>query len=131
MAERRILVVEDDAGTSQLVGKILRSEGIVIEYAADGLDALETLRRSVPDLVVLDLALPRIDGWEILNTLQQAGREIPVVIITAHGQGSAAERAFAAGASRFFEKPFIPAELKDAVDELLERTQSNGEPDPA
>ncbi len=127
MTERRILVVEDDVGTSRLVGEILRSEGTKIEYASDGVDALETLRTSVPDLVVLDLALPRIDGWEILNTLQQAGREIPVVIITAHGQGSAAERAFEAGASRFFEKPFIPGELKEAVSELLEKSISNGE----
>ena len=127
MTERRILVVEDDVGTSRLVGEILRSEGIQIEYASDGVDALRTLRTSVPDLVVLDLALPRIDGWEILNTLQQAGREIPVVIITAHGQGSAAERAFEKGASRFFEKPFIPGELKVAVDELLEKSVSNGE----
>lgn len=125
MADRRILVVEDDKGTSRLVGEILRSGGIEIEHAADGVDALEKLRTTRPDLVVLDLALPRVDGWEILNTLQQAGREIPVVIITAHGQGSAAERAFEAGASRFFEKPFIPGELKTAVMELLERSASN------
>ena len=127
MTERRILVVEDDVGTSRLVGEILRSDGVTIEYAADGVNALETLRNSMPDLVVLDLALPRIDGWEILNTLQQAGREIPVVIITAHGQGSAAERAFEKGASKFFEKPFIPSELKEAVDELLEESVSSGE----
>lgn len=131
MAEHRILVVEDDVGTSRLVGEILRSDGIEIEYAADGVDALDTLRSSVPDLVVLDLALPRVDGWEILNTLQQAGREIPVVIITAHGQGSAAERAFEKGASRFFEKPFIPAELKEAVDELLEQSLGNDGLEPA
>ena len=131
MTDRRILVVEDDVGTSRLVGEILRSDGIQIEYAADGVDALETLRTSMPDLVVLDLALPRIDGWEILNTLQQAGREIPVVIITAHGQGGAAERAFEAGASRFFEKPFIPGELKEAVAELLEKSLSNGGPESA
>ena len=129
MTEHRILVVEDDAGTSRLVGEILRSDGVRIEYAADGVDALETLRDSPPDLVVLDLALPRIDGWEILNTLQQAGREIPIIIITAHGQGSAAERAFAAGASRFFEKPFIPGELKEAAAELLEKSLANGEPE--
>ena len=67
MTERRILVVEDDAGTSLLVGEILRSEGIVIEYAADGVDALETLRTSVPDLVVLDLVLPDMAGGEVLE----------------------------------------------------------------
>jgi CheY-like chemotaxis protein len=131
MTDRRILIVEDDAGTSRLVGEILRSDGIEIEYAADGVAALETLRTSVPDLVVLDLALPRIDGWEILNTLQQAGRAIPVVIITAHGQGSAAERAYEKGASRFFEKPFIPGELRDAVVELLEQSVSTDDPEPA
>jgi len=85
----------------------------------DGLYALESLRRSTPDLVILDIALPRIDGWEVLNTLQQAQRGVAVIVVTAHGQGSTAERAAEAGADRFFEKPFIPSELTAAVTELL------------
>lgn len=119
MKPKRILVVEDDLGTSRLVGEVLRRPGVEIDYAIDGVDALDKLRDTMPDLVVLDLALPRVDGWEILNTLSQAQRRIPIVVVTAHGQGSAAERAMEAGASRFFEKPFIPGELADAVLELL------------
>jgi CheY-like chemotaxis protein len=119
MSRHRVLVVEDDQGSSRLVGEILRPRGVEIEFVGDGVAALESLRGSTPDLVILDIALPRVDGWEVLNTLRQAQRDVPVIVITAHGQGSSAERARIGGANRFFEKPFIPAELALAVDELL------------
>jgi two-component system response regulator MtrA len=119
MSNPRILVVEDDPASSQLVIQILKSRDVSIEVADDGVAALESLRVTTPDLVILDLALPRVDGWEILNTLSQAQRYVPVIVITAHGQGSAAERALNGGAKRFFEKPFIPSELAEAVDELM------------
>jgi CheY-like chemotaxis protein len=119
MSSPKILVVEDDPAASQLVIQILKPRDVTVEVAADGVDALESLRASTPDLVILDIALPRVDGWEILNTLSQAQRHVPVIVITAHGQGSAAERALNGGAKRFFEKPFLPTELAAAVDELL------------
>lgn len=119
MNRPRILIVEDDPAASQLVTQILKPRDVTIEIAKDGVAALESLRETSPDLVILDLALPRVDGWEILNTLSQAQRHVPVIVITAHGQGSAAERALNGGAQRFFEKPFIPAELAEAIDELL------------
>ena len=84
MSEYRILVVEDDVGTSRLVGEILRSEEIEIEYAADGVDALETLRTSVPDLVVLDLALPDGHGEELFPFLKKNGNaSTPVIVFSA------------------------------------------------
>lgn len=119
MAKRKVLVVEDDPGASKLVGEILRHRDVDVEFVVDGAYALESLRAATPDLIVLDLALPRVDGWEVLNTLQQAKSDIPVIIVTAHGQGSSAERALERGADFFFEKPFIPAELARAVEELL------------
>jgi CheY-like chemotaxis protein len=119
MTSPRILIVEDDPAASQLVIQILKPRDVNIEVADDGVAALEILRESTPDLVILDLALPRVDGWAILNTLNQAQRHVPVIVTTAHGQGSAAERALNGGAQRFFEKPFIPAELAQAIDELL------------
>ncbi len=119
MIRPRILIVEDDPAASQLVTQILKPRDVTIEIAEDGVAALESLRESSPDLVILDIALPRVDGWEILNTLSQAQRHVTVIVITAHGQGSAAERALNGGAQRFFEKPFIPAELAEAIDELL------------
>ncbi len=119
MSRYQVLVVEDDQGSSRLVGEILRPRDVEVEFVGDGVAALESLRGSTPDLVILDIALPRVDGWEVLNTLRQAQRDVPVIVITAHGQGSSAERARAGGANRFFEKPFIPAELALAIDELL------------
>lgn len=119
MSDQCVLIVEDDANSGKLIGSVLASVGIASELVTDGVEALERLRDSTPGCVILDLALPRIDGWEVLRTLYQAGREVPVIIVTAHGQGDGAKRARELGARRFFEKPFVPAELTEAVAEVL------------
>lgn len=119
MTKRTVLVVEDDPSAARLMASILGRLDVEVRIATDGLIALQILRKTSPALVILDLALPKVDGWEVLNTLVQAQRGIPVLVVTAHGQGSSAERALAAGADRFFEKPFVPAELTRAAAELL------------
>ena len=120
MADQGVLVVEDDPRVGRLICALLEGHGIDSHLVTDGLEALESMKDHTPGLVVLDLALPRIDGWEVLTTLQQAGREVPVVIVTAHGQGDGAKRARELGAARFLEKPFEPTQLVAAVEELLE-----------
>jgi DNA-binding response OmpR family regulator len=124
MSSQIVLIVEDDASSGKLIGNVLAAVGIESELATDGVEALERLRDSTPGCVILDLALPRIDGWEVLRTLYQAGREVPVIVVTAHGQGDGGQRARELGAKRFFEKPFVPAELTEAVAEVL--AASNG-----
>jgi two-component system copper resistance phosphate regulon response regulator CusR len=121
MAKRKILVVEDDPATCQLIGQILKPVGAEVDFDFDGVDALTSLVRSTPDLIILDIALPRLDGWHVLDALRRRGvaTEVPVIVITAHGQGSAADRALTGGADRFFEKPFSPSDLLAAVQELL------------
>ena len=119
MSNQTVLIVEDDANSGKLIGNLLASVGVESELATDGVEALKRLRDMTPGCVILDLALPRIDGWEVLRTLYQAGRDVPVIVVTAHGQGDGANRAFALGAKRFFEKPFVPAELTEAVTEVL------------
>jgi DNA-binding response OmpR family regulator len=119
MTDQTVLIVEDDASSGKLISNVLTSVGITSELVTDGVVALKRLRETTPDCVILDLALPRIDGWEVLRTLHHARRGIPVIIITAHGQGDGANRARALGAARFFEKPFVPAELTAAVAEIL------------
>ena len=119
MSDQIVLIVEDDASSGKLIGNVLAAVGIESELANDGVEALERLRDSTPGCVILDLALPRIDGWEVLRTLYQAGRQVPVIVVTAHGQGDGAKRARELGAKRFFEKPFVPAELTEAVAEVL------------
>jgi len=119
MSSQTVLIVEDDASSGKLIGNVLASAGVASELVTDGVEALERLREATPGCVILDLALPRIDGWEVLSTLHQAGRNVPVIVVTAHGQGDGANRARALGARRFFEKPFVPAELTQAVAEVL------------
>lgn len=125
MGERSVLIVEDDQNIGKLIGNLLTGHQIAIELVTDGLQALERLRQVTPGLVILDLALPLVDGWEVLNTLRQAGRGVPVIIVTAHGQGEGANRALAAGADRFFEKPFEPTQLIEAVLEILAKTNGS------
>ncbi len=119
MGSRTVLIVEDDRNVGMLMSNLLAAQGFATELVIDGLLALERLREATPGLVILDLALPRVDGWEVLTTLHQAGRKVPVIVVTAHGQGEGANRAKALGASRFFEKPFVPDQLVAAVEELL------------
>ncbi|MCP3998231.1 MAG: response regulator [bacterium] len=125
MAERSVLIVEDDLNIGKLMQNLLIGHDITTEVVTDGLMALERLRQVTPSLVILDLALPLVDGWEVLNTLRHAGRGVPVIIVTAHGQGEGANRALAAGADRFFEKPFEPTQLIEAVFELLASTNGS------
>ncbi len=119
MSNRTVLIVEDDASAGALIGHVLAAADIESELVSDGVAALEWLRAATPGCVILDLALPVIDGWEVLRTLHQAGREIPVIVVTAHGRGDGAKRARDLGADRFFDKPFVPAELTAAVIEVL------------
>ena len=122
MGDRRVLVVEDDRSVGRLIVNLLAARGISADLVTDGLEALESLAAATPDLVVLDLALPKVDGWEILNTLQEAGRNVPVIVVTAHARGEGATRALALGVRRFFEKPFVPSQLAAAIKEVLEES---------
>lgn len=119
MSDQAVLIVEDDPNSARLIGNVLASVGVSSDLVSDGVEALERLREETPGCVILDLALPRIDGWEVLRTLHHAGRNVPVIVVTAHGQGDGANRARELGAARFFEKPFEPAELTAAVTEVL------------
>ncbi len=119
MSDSRVLVVEDDASVGRLIVNMLAARGISADLVTDGLQALESLARHTPDLVVLDLALPKVDGWEVLNTLQEAERDVPVIVVTAHGRGEGAARARDLGVRRFFEKPFVPSQLAAAVKDVL------------
>lgn len=124
MSRHRILIVDDDSATRRLIGQILRPLDLDLEFAVDGVAALDHVSDSRPDLILLDIALPRIDGWQVLDTLRQGhpATQVPIIVITAHGQGMAAERALRGGADRFFEKPFLPDDLAAAVAEVLLQT---------
>ena len=106
----RILVVDDDTAISEMIGIVLRGEGYEPQFAADGAEAIEMFRSSRPDLVLLDLMLPGIDGIEVCSTLR-AESGVPIIMLTAKGETTDVVKGLESGADDYVVKPFNPKEL--------------------
>jgi DNA-binding response OmpR family regulator len=117
-----ILVVDDDATVADVVGRYLRHEGFTTETVADGRVALDRALASPPDLVVLDLMLPGLDGLEVCRRLR-ALAPVPIVILTARGQESDRIIGLDIGADDYVAKPFSPRELVARVRAVLRRAR--------
>lgn len=113
-----ILVVDDEPDIRSMVRLVLELEGYRVEEAGSGEDALERLESDIPDLMVLDIRLPGIDGWEVLDRLADRPERPEVVVISAHGASSSQEKAATAGCS-FLPKPFTPQDLTSAIAKQL------------
>jgi CheY-like chemotaxis protein len=118
---KRVLVIDDVASVLQVVKAALNDFDIDLITAADGGSGLALAQQLKPDLILLDLALPVLNGWDVLAALkaERATVDIPIVIITAHGESGAASEAREMGADAFIAKPFRPAELRRAVEARL------------
>jgi CheY-like chemotaxis protein len=116
-----VLVIEDSASVRRLIEVCLRVLDVDVAAAEDGIKGLDTARTTLPDLIVLDIGLPGMDGWEVLRHLR-AGDEtthIKVLVLTAHAQPEVAEQAAQGGADDFMTKPFRPGELRERLEKLL------------
>jgi DNA-binding response OmpR family regulator len=118
--EARVLVVEDDPTVREVVERYLRREGIVVEAVGDGAVALERAAECWPDLVVLDLMLPTIDGLEVCRRLR-AHAPVPVIMLTARGDEDDRVVGLELGADDYIAKPFSPRELTLRVKAVLRR----------
>ena len=116
----KILVVDDEPNIREVVGLYLRREGYDVLSAADGEEALELYRRDRPDLVILDLILPRLGGLEVCRRMQ-AERKVPLIMLTAKGEEADRVLGLDAGADDYVVKPFRPRELMARVSALLRR----------
>ena len=121
-APTRVLVVEDDATVAEVVVRYLEREGFEVESVGDGNQALERAGSSLPDLVVLDLMLPGLDGLEVCRRLR-AVAPIPVIMLTARGEESDRVLGLELGADDYVSKPFSPRELTARVKSVLRRAQ--------
>ena len=122
MPESTILVVEDEPSISEVVGLYLRRAGFQVQSASDGAAAMETLARRMPDLVVLDLMLPEVDGFAITRWIRDRG-DTPIIIVSSRREESDRIAGLELGADDYLVKPFSPQELVSRVRAVLRRTQ--------
>ena len=119
----RILIVDDFDDARELYAEFLRVQGYEVNGAADGPEALNLALPAQYDVIVLDLALPRMDGLEVLRHLRRnpATRQTPIIILSASVGQEPRDDAIDAGADLFLEKPCLPDELEDAIESMLSR----------
>lgn len=125
----RILVVEDEAKLAELVEMYLVRDGYAVESTATAEEALERMRRQPPNLVVLDIALPGMDGVELCRRLRAAGNAVPIVMLTARDSETDRVLGLEMGADDYVTKPFSPRELVARIKAILRRmepAQSSG-----
>jgi DNA-binding response OmpR family regulator len=123
---KRVLVVEDQRDLASLLAHNLRHEGLDVRTVEDGREALPTVRSWQPDLVILDLMLPGMDGFEILRGIRGEGNDIPVLILSARGEEQDKIRGFRLDADQYVTKPFSLVELLERVHALLRRASRSG-----
>jgi len=123
----RLLLVDDEPSIVKMVGKRLEIEGFDVLIAMDGQEALAKAQAESPDVMILDLMLPKLNGYEVCTMLKQDTRfqKIPIVMFTAKTQEKDEKMAMECGANAFVRKPFRAQELLDKVRSLLGAAQSS------
>ena len=122
-ARPRVLVADDDEDILSLVAFRLERSGYEVTVARDGQEALDGALKSAPDLAVLDVMMPKLDGYEVTRRLRksEATARIPVILLTARVQEADVAQGFDAGADDYIKKPFSPQELRARVQAILGR----------
>jgi DNA-binding response OmpR family regulator len=121
---RRVLVVDDEPDLRRLVRRLLEREGAEVDEAADGTASLHALYDRRPDMVILDVLMPGMDGWETLARIRDSS-DVPVLMLTARGQELDRVRGLREGADDYVAKPFGSLELLARVEALLRRDRRN------
>lgn len=130
---QRVLVVEDSQVIQRLIEVCLRPAGFEVATRSDGPSGLEAALADPPDLLILDVGLPKMDGWEVLSRLRSdlRTRSLTVLVLTAHAQEETRERADRGGADAFLTKPFRPNDLRRVVGRLVDPTAAPAISEPA
>jgi two-component system, OmpR family, response regulator ResD len=112
-----VLVVDDDPLVRDLLAAVLGDDAFDVRFAVDGKAALAAAAERAPDLVVLDVMMPGMDGYEVCRRLRETYPEMRILMLTARATDDAEEAAMAAGADAFLTKPFSPLALREFIDE--------------
>jgi twitching motility two-component system response regulator PilH len=116
-----VLIVEDSIAQREMIIDLLKATGLTVIYASDGLEALEAIQSSHPDLVVLDIVMPRMNGYEVCRRLKSDPKtqNVPVVMCSSKGEEFDRYWGMKQGADAYIAKPFQPTELVGTVKQLL------------
>jgi CheY-like chemotaxis protein len=117
----KILVVEDEPNNLELALRIVRHAGHDAAVATDGFSALECAREQRPSLILLDLQLPKLDGWTVVRLLRKEpwAKDVPIVAVSASATPGDEHKALEAGCTAFLSKPYYPAALRDMLTHYL------------
>ncbi|WKZ35548.1 MAG: response regulator [Anaerolineales bacterium] len=124
---KRILCIEDEPGMIDLIRLILGRRGFEVHGAAGGMEGIKLIREILPDLVLLDLMMPDMDGWEVYQQMktEPATRDIPVIVVTAKAQNiDKVLGLHVAKVDDYIAKPFSPQELMNSVEKVLQQKSS-------
>jgi len=126
--KRKVLVVDDEPDLLALVAMRLEAAGAQVLVATDGAKALEVAKTQHPDLILLDLMLPKLNGYDVCSVLRRhpAFQHIPIVMLTARTHATDERAGFACGADAYVRKPFDPAKLLQLIYALLAVTSTQG-----
>ena len=124
MDDVRVLIVDDEPMVRDVLARYLLKEGFEVDTAEDGAQALDVFARTAPDLVLLDLMLPKVDGLEVLRRIREHGRP-PVIMLTARGEETDRVVGLELGADDYVTKPFSPREVVARVRAVLRRTAAD------
>lgn len=131
MARKKILIVDDERPTVRIIEVNLERAGYEVIKAYDGVEALEQVKEHQPDMVVLDVMMPRMDGFEVLKHLQDDPRyrSIPVIMLTCKDQDADIFKGWASGVSSYLTKPYNPRELLVHVERIFQSLDEPDEPE--
>lgn len=124
----KILVAEDERDIRELVGFTLRFAGFEVVLVANGIEAIEKASREQPDLIILDVRMPKVTGYEVCRQLKgnPATSAIPIVFLSAKGRDGEIQQGLDLGAMEYIVKPFAPDDLVNQVKDILQRVASPG-----
>lgn len=119
----KILVIDDDPDIAELLATIFRPRGFTVYHACHGIDGLKNAYELHPDLIILDIMMPCVDGWDVCTRLRELS-DVPILMLTARTTEADVVRGFVSGADDYMKKPFSKAELEARVQALLRRKAS-------
>jgi len=114
-----ILIVDDQKGVRRLLEELFKKEGWEVRIAGDGLDAIDKVEEMVPDLILMDVKMPNMNGLEATQEIMLRNPGIPIIMMTAYGEIEVVKQALQAGVKRCISKPFDIVMLRDMVDKLM------------